>query len=58
MGWPILGDPQYGTEASRRASEGLEYQQLCAKELEFDHPLTGVHMALRSGMDAVKRKEE
>ena len=58
MGWPILGDPQYGTEASRRASAGLAYQQLCAKELEFDHPLTGVHMVLRSGMDAVKRKEE
>ncbi len=58
MGWPILGDPQYGTEASRRASAGLAYQQLCAKELEFDHPLTGAHMVLRSGMDAVKRKEE
>ena len=58
MGWPILGDPQYGTEASRRASAGLANQQLCAKELEFDHPLTGVRMVLRSGMDAVKRKEE
>ena len=53
-GFPILGDPQYGTEESRM---GLEHQQLCAKRLEFDHPLTGEPMLLESRMDAQKRKE-
>lgn len=52
MGFPILGDPQYGTEESRKASGGLLYQQLCAKRLEFDHPLTGEPMTLESRMDA------
>ena len=54
MGWPILGDPQYGTEASLAESEklGLTFQQLCAKRLEFIHPLTGAEMRLESGMDA------
>ena len=54
MGWPILGDPQYGTAGSMAASEhlGLEYQQLCAKKLEFTHPLTGESMILESRMDA------
>ena len=54
MGWPILGDPQYGTAESMAASEslGLEYQQLCAKKLEFTHPLTGESMVLESRMDA------
>jgi 23S rRNA pseudouridine1911/1915/1917 synthase len=53
MGWPILGDPQYGSEASRAESErlGLTYQQLCAKELEFDHPLTGERRVLASAME-------
>ena len=54
MGWPILGDPQYGSEMSMAASEelGLRYQQLCAKRLEFSHPLTGESMILESRMDA------
>ncbi len=54
MGWPILGDPQYGTEASGAVSaeRGLTHQQLCAKRLEFTHPLTGKAMTLESGMDA------
>ena len=54
MGWPILGDPQYGTEESRAVSaeQGLSYQQLCAKRLEFVHPLTGEGMVLESRMDA------
>jgi len=51
MGFPILGDPQYGTEASRDASGELGFQQLCAKLLEFDHPLTGEHMVLQSRME-------
>lgn len=55
MGWPILGDPQYGSEASMDASEklGLRHQQLCAKRLEFVHPLTGKQLLLESEMDAV-----
>ena len=54
MGWPILGDPQYGSEHSREASEklGLTCQQLCAKRLEFAHPLTGELLVLESRMDA------
>ena len=53
MGFPILGDPQYGTEESRRFSSelGLTYQMLCAHRLEFTHPLTGDSMVLESRMD-------
>ena len=53
MGFPILGDPQYGTEESRRFSSelGLTYQMLCAHRLEFAHPLTGDSMVLESRMD-------
>ena len=42
-GFPILGDPQYGSEASKAFSESLGYttQQLCAYCLEFPHPITG-----------------
>lgn len=56
MGWPILGDPQYGSEGSAAVSEklGLKYQQLCAKELEFVHPLTGETLILESRMDPQK----
>ena len=55
MGVPILGDPQYGSEASRKFSGelGLEHQMLCARRLKFPHPVTGVEMRLESGMDAV-----
>ena len=54
MGWPILGDPQYGSGTSIAVSEalGLTYQQLCAKRLELTHPLTGQQMVLESAMDA------
>lgn len=48
MGHPIAGDPQYGSE---KTVLGYEYQQLCAKRLEFEHPLTGERMVLESGMD-------
>ncbi len=50
MGFPILGDPQYGSEASRAFSAGLNlpYQQLCAKRLEFVHPITGESLRLES----------
>ena len=53
MGWPILGDPQYGTEESQTYSLelGLSHQMLCARSLEFAHPITGAQMHLISRMD-------
>ena len=53
MGGPILGDPQYGSEESKAFSEklGLESQLLCAKKLDFAHPITGKPMCLMSQMD-------
>lgn len=53
MGWPILGDPQYGSPASAAFSLqlGLTTQLLCAHTLEFPHPLTGETMVLRSKME-------
>ena len=53
MGWPILGDPQYGSEASRAyaAALGVHTQQLCAKMLEFSHPMTGETMVIQSQLD-------
>lgn len=49
-GWPILGDPQYGSEASQALSLdlGYGYQRLCAKEVRFTHPITGQSMTIRS----------
>ena len=54
MGYPILGDPQYGSEESQAFSAGLglRHQMLCAKRLELEHPITGEKMILESGMDA------
>ena len=54
MGFPILGDPQYGNEESIALSRqlGLKHQLLCAKELEFVHPMTGEKLELRSKMEA------
>ena len=49
MGFPILGDPQYGYGAE---DFGLPHQLLCAKRLEFIHPITGESMLLESKMDA------
>lgn len=53
MGFPILGDPQYGSELSQAFSVqfGLSHQQLCAYGLEFIHPMTGEKMELCSRMD-------
>ena len=53
MGFPILGDPQYGSPASQELSAelGLTHQMLCAKKLEFSHPLTGDPMALESKLE-------
>ena len=54
MGWPILGDPQYGTEESQyfSAQFGLTSQALCAKRLEFAHPITEQSICVESKMDA------
>ena len=53
IGFPILGDPQYGTPESQRFSEalGLPHQMLCAYSLEFRHPITEEPMVLVSRMD-------
>ncbi len=49
-GYPILGDPQYGSEASMAFSleMGFETQLLLAKSLAFSHPITGERMVLQS----------
>ena len=54
LGCPILGDPQYGSPESMAfsARRGIPSQLLCAKSLEFTHPITGQAMTLKSRMDA------
>lgn len=54
IGTPIIGDPQYASEASMAFSHecGVVTQLLCAKRLEFVHPITGAHLTLESAMDA------
>ena len=51
-GYPILGDPQYGSEESQAYSAelGLTQQLLCAKSLHFPHTVTGQIMILYSKM--------
>lgn len=58
LGCPILGDPQYGTEASQAFSRGLGLttQALCAVALRFPHPATGELLVLRSEMDTILLK--
>ena len=53
MGFPILGDPQYGSPESLAYSEdlGLSSQALCAKSLRFIHPITGEELILESNME-------
>ena len=53
MGFPILGDPQYGSEASQTLSAELSFpsQLLCAKSLLFPHPITGEELILHSQLD-------
>ena len=52
-GFPILGDPQYNSpeSADLSAEMGLEYQLLCAKMLELEHPITGENLVIHSTMD-------
>lgn len=54
MGFPILGDPQYGTTESTAFSDsmGIKTQLLCAKTLAFTHPVTGEAVTIVSKMDA------
>lgn len=54
-GFPILGDPQYGSAESQILSErmGLSTQMLCAHSLVFTHPITGEQMLLASHMDVI-----
>ena len=58
MEHPVLGDPQYGNAESLALSQtmGLESQMLCAKKLEFPHPITGEKMVLESKMDVLLKK--
>ena len=53
MGFPILGDPQYGSAESQTFSAklGLSHQMLCARKLELLHPITGEFITLESKMD-------
>jgi 23S rRNA pseudouridine1911/1915/1917 synthase len=53
MGFPIVGDPQYGSEESVAFSDslGIKTQLLCAKSLEFIHPVTDEKMTIMSKMD-------
>lgn len=50
VGHPILGDAQYGTEASLAFSalHGVSGQQLCAASLSLPHPITGKPLTVRS----------
>ena len=54
VGAPILGDPQYGTEESQAFSWefSLESQVLCAKSVEFAHPVTGEWLIISARADA------
>ena len=53
LGFPILGDPQYGSPESLEASQklGLTSQLLCAHSLKLTHPISGRPLLLTSRMD-------
>ena len=55
QGFPILGDPQYGTEESIELSRelGCTHQMLCAGAVELTHPVTGEHLVIRSGLEGL-----
>lgn len=50
MGFPIVGDPQYGSPESQAFSKemGAATQRLCAKTLRFSHPITKTPMEITS----------
>lgn len=53
MGFPIVGDPQYGTPESWAYSQanGWQTQLLCAKRIRLTHPMTGEPLEVESQMD-------
>lgn len=53
MGFPILGDPQYGNAASQNLSLelGMQHQMLCARSLALPHPITGRPLQFLSQID-------
>lgn len=59
MGFPILGDPQYGSDASIAFSQvhNLCYQQLCAKKIALAHPMTGQPLEIISRMEVPQKGE-
>lgn len=54
MGFPILGDPQYGSEGSQALSAqlGFSHQRLCAHSVAFTHPITGEKLTITTEMTA------
>ena len=50
MGFPILGDPQYGSPESQAFSAGLGIasQALCAYSLKLTHPVTGESLRIQT----------
>lgn len=54
MGFPILGDPQYGSEASQAYSRslGIGSQLLCARQLQLPHPVSGELLSIVSRQSA------
>lgn len=50
MGFPIVGDPQYGSPESQAFSKemGAATQLLCAKTLRFSHPITKTPLEITS----------
>ena len=50
MGYPILGDPQYGNEKSQEISRklGISSQILWAKSLIFSHPISAEQLEITS----------
>ncbi len=53
MGFPIIGDPQYGVAECMEF--GWRSQALCAHQLELRHPITEKDMILTSSMDVAIR---
>jgi 23S rRNA pseudouridine1911/1915/1917 synthase len=56
MGFPILGDPQYGSEESQSISRemGFEHQLLLAYSLDFVHPITEEQLRITTKLPIAK----
>ncbi len=52
MGFPILGDPQYGSTESQALAKtlGYHYQRLCAHSVTFIHPITEETVTVQTQM--------